>query len=171
MRCAGRPFKQCEGQCYLHDVFSFRVLRLLVHNPRHISCAPKKYSYFIAEQPAPAPHLARPRGCAALRIVLVHVPRVSRSCEHFPDGFDLHLLRCTTPRFNDWYLFQERSHERRLFLKTRDFRGDRLLTTPSKTLARNQGASCRLNLVWRVHTINWLIVSKGHGLGPTGRRG
>jgi len=48
--------------------------------------------YFIAEQPAPAPHLAHPEGCAALRIVLVTVPRVSRSCEHFPDGFDLHLL-------------------------------------------------------------------------------
>ena len=26
------------------------------------------------------------------RIVLVTVPRVSRSCEHFPDGFDHHLL-------------------------------------------------------------------------------
>jgi len=46
----------------------------------------------IAEQPAPAPHLAHPEGCAALRIVLVTVPRVSRSCEHCPDGFDLHLL-------------------------------------------------------------------------------
>ena len=33
-----------------------------------------------------------PEGCAALRIVLVNVPRVSRSCEHFPDGFDLQLL-------------------------------------------------------------------------------
>ena len=31
-------------------------------------------------------------GCVALRIVLVTVPHVSRSCEHFPDGFDLHLL-------------------------------------------------------------------------------
>jgi len=49
--------------------------------------------YFIAEQQAPAPHLAHPGGCAALRIVLVTVPRVSRSCEHFPDGFDLHLLQ------------------------------------------------------------------------------
>ena len=29
--------------------------------------------YFIAEQPAPAPHLAHPEGCAALRIVLVTV--------------------------------------------------------------------------------------------------
>ena len=48
--------------------------------------------YFIAEQPAPAPHLAHPEGCAALRIVLVTVPRVSRSCEQFLDGFDLHLL-------------------------------------------------------------------------------
>ena len=47
--------------------------------------------YFIAEQPAPAPHLAHPEGYAALRIVLVTVPRVSRNCEHCPDGFDLHL--------------------------------------------------------------------------------
>ena len=46
----------------------------------------------IAEQPAPAPHLAHPEGCATLRIVLVPVPRVSRSCEHSLDGFDLHLL-------------------------------------------------------------------------------
>jgi len=43
--------------------------------------------YVIAEQPAPATHFAHPDGCAALRIVLVAVPRVSRSCEHFPDGF------------------------------------------------------------------------------------
>ena len=52
-----------------------------------------RYWYFIAEQPAPALHLAHPEECAALRIVLVTVPRASRSCEHFPDGFDLHLLR------------------------------------------------------------------------------
>ena len=37
-----------------------------------------------AEQPAPAPHLARPAGCAAPRIVLVTVPRGSRSIR--PDG-------------------------------------------------------------------------------------
>ena len=43
----------------------------------------KRGWYSIAEQPAPAPHLAHPEGCAALRIVLVDVPRVSRSCEHF----------------------------------------------------------------------------------------
>ena len=49
--------------------------------------------YFIAEQPAPAPHLAHPEGCAALRTVLVTVPRVSRSCGNFPDEFDLHLQR------------------------------------------------------------------------------
>jgi len=36
--------------------------------------------YFSAEQPAPAPRLAHPEGCDALRIVLVTVPRVSRSC-------------------------------------------------------------------------------------------
>ena len=52
--------------------------------------------YFIAEQPPPAPHLAHPEGCATLRIVLVPVPRVSRSCKHFLDGFDLHLLLCRT---------------------------------------------------------------------------
>ena len=34
--------------------------------------------YFIAEQPAPAPHLAHPEGRSALRLVLVTVPRVSR---------------------------------------------------------------------------------------------
>jgi len=39
--------------------------------------------YLTAVQPAPAPHLAHPEGCAAPRIVLVTVPRVSRSCEHF----------------------------------------------------------------------------------------
>ena len=50
--------------------------------------------YFIAEQPAPAPHLAHPEGCAAQRIVLVTVPRVSRSCDHFPHGFDPHLPPC-----------------------------------------------------------------------------
>ena len=49
--------------------------------------------YCIAEQPAPALHLAHKNECAALRIVLVTVPRVSRSCEHFPDGLDLHLLQ------------------------------------------------------------------------------
>ena len=48
--------------------------------------------YFIAEQPAPAPHLPHLGGCAALGIVLVTVTRVSRSCERFPDEFDLHLL-------------------------------------------------------------------------------
>ena len=31
--------------------------------------------HFIAERAAPAPHLAHPEGCAALRIVLVTVPR------------------------------------------------------------------------------------------------
>ena len=48
---------------------------------------------FIAEQQDPAPHLAHPQGFATLCIVLVTVPRVSRSCEYFPDGFDVHLLR------------------------------------------------------------------------------
>ena len=42
--------------------------------------------YFIAEQPAPAPHLAYPDGFAALRIVLVTVAgrdnHVQRPCPH-----------------------------------------------------------------------------------------
>ena len=48
--------------------------------------------HFSAEHPAPTSYHAHLHGCAALRIVLVTVPHVSRSCEHFPDGFDLHLL-------------------------------------------------------------------------------
>ena len=39
-----------------------------------VSTKRQKDWYFIAEQPAPAPHLAHPEGCAALRIVLVTVP-------------------------------------------------------------------------------------------------
>ena len=53
--------------------------------------------YFIAEQTASAPHNAHPEGCAALCIVLVSVPRVSRSCEHYPDGFDPHFLHLPLP--------------------------------------------------------------------------
>ena len=37
--------------------------------------------------------LAHPEECAALRIVLLTVPRLSRSCEKKSDGFDLHLQR------------------------------------------------------------------------------
>ena len=48
--------------------------------------------YFIAELPVPAPHLTHPEGCAALRIVLITVPHASRSCEHFPDGFNHRLV-------------------------------------------------------------------------------
>ena len=45
--------------------------------------------YVIAAQPAPAPHLAHPEGFAALHMVLITMPRVCRSCEHFPNGLDL----------------------------------------------------------------------------------
>ena len=38
----------------------------------------KRAWYFIAEQPVPAPHLAHPAGCAALRTVLVTVPPLLR---------------------------------------------------------------------------------------------
>ena len=53
----------------------------------------KRLVFFLAEQPAPAPHLAHPEGCSALHIVLITVPRLRRSGEQFPDGFDLRLLR------------------------------------------------------------------------------
>ena len=43
-------------------------------------CKRKRDRCFIAEQPAPAPHLAHPKGCAALRIVLVTVPPASKIC-------------------------------------------------------------------------------------------
>ena len=41
---------------------------------------------FIAEQPAPAPHLAHPEGRAAQRIVLDTVPRDSRSGHLAPNA-------------------------------------------------------------------------------------
>jgi len=66
------------------------VVQLLQRQQRRLEGC--RDSYFIAEQPAPAPHLAHPERCAALFIVLFTVSRVSRSCENFPDGFDLHLL-------------------------------------------------------------------------------
>ena len=53
---------------------------------------PERDWYFIAEQPAPASHLAHSKGCAALRTVLVTVSCVSRSWKHFQDEFDPHLL-------------------------------------------------------------------------------
>ena len=46
---------------------------------QHIHLSEREF--FITEQPAPAPRLAHPEGCAALRIALVTVPRVNRSCE------------------------------------------------------------------------------------------
>ena len=40
----------------------------------------KRLMYFIAEQPAPAPHLAHPEECAALRIVLAAL-RIVQGCD------------------------------------------------------------------------------------------
>ena len=50
----------------------------------------------LPKKPAPAPHLAHPDGRAALRIVLVTVPRVSRSCEHFPVRQQCHTPSLST---------------------------------------------------------------------------
>jgi len=54
---------------------------------------PGEIGILLPNKPAPAPHLAHPERSAALHIVLVSVPRISHSCEHFHDGFDLHLLQ------------------------------------------------------------------------------
>ena len=64
---------------------------LMSEVPLQIKGGPIQRLVLSAEQPAPAPHLEC--ACAALRIVLVTVPRVGRSGEHFPNGFDLRLLR------------------------------------------------------------------------------
>ena len=45
--------------------------------------------YFNAQKSALAPHRARPERRAALRIVLITVPRVNRSYEHFSHRFNL----------------------------------------------------------------------------------
>ena len=54
-------------------------LPLLARGQREI-----RFVFIIAKQPAPAPLM--------LRVVPHTVPRGSRSYEHFPDGFELHLL-------------------------------------------------------------------------------
>ena len=93
------------------------MIRLTV-NPRTAPTAPaspaasgKSDRYSIAEQPAPEPRLAHPEGCAAPRIVIVSVPCASRSCEQFPEGFDLHLLHrpvtALEPRGNNLRTFTE----------------------------------------------------------------
>jgi len=58
----------------------------------------------ITEQSAPAPHIAHPEGCVSLRILLVPVPRVRSSREHFPDGFDLHLQQAPGVVCGGWAL-------------------------------------------------------------------
>ena len=52
-------------------------------------------------------HLAHPGGCAALRIVLVTVPRVSRSYGHFPDEFNLHLLQLSAYTLSNLCTFSQ----------------------------------------------------------------
>ena len=57
-----------------------RPLHSLELHQQTVSCLRSAHTlsrdlYFIAEQPAPAPHLAHPEGCAALRLVLVTLPR------------------------------------------------------------------------------------------------
>ncbi len=66
----------------VHPFFVLLLLACLV--VRRCDPPPRRYCLFIARQPASAPHM--------LRIVPHTVPRVGRSYEHFPDGFELHLL-------------------------------------------------------------------------------
>ena len=49
----------------------FQKFALLRPAGRHNPTPLQRDWYSVAEQPAPAPHLSRPEGCAALRIVLV----------------------------------------------------------------------------------------------------
>ena len=90
---------QCTGRCPLSAApCSLHPAPYTLHpTPYTLHPSPWRDWCFIAEQPAPALHLVHPGGCAALRIVLVTVPRVSRSCEPFPDGFDLQLLQPLHP--------------------------------------------------------------------------
>ena len=82
---------------HLHTVLhTHKAVQTISRRSSRCSSAATPSWYFIAEQSAPAPHLAHPEGCAALRMVLATVPRVSRSCERFSDGFDLHPLRPQT---------------------------------------------------------------------------
>ena len=57
-----------------------------------VDCGVERSWYFIAMQPAPAPHVAHLEGCDALRVELVTVSCVSRLCKNFLHVFDLHLL-------------------------------------------------------------------------------
>ena len=61
---------------------------------------------FVAKQPASAPHMRRN--------VPHTVPRVGRSYEHFPNGFEFHLLP-----FSHYLQVIKRERERRLLLDSR----------------------------------------------------
>ena len=63
------------------------VARRVLHARRHaLLAAPRNEpAERLAKKTASAPHM--------LRIVPQTVPRVGRSYEHFPDGFELHLLQ------------------------------------------------------------------------------
>ena len=54
--------------------------------------------YLIAEEPAPAPYFAHPKGCAALRLVLVLAP-CPPLLRAFSGWIDLLLLRVHNPTF------------------------------------------------------------------------
>ena len=86
-----------QGACWTHSTLRTEI-GPWGYEPRTL----KRDWRFIAEQPAPAPHLANPEGCAALSIVLLTVPRVSRSSKHLSDAFNLDLLHATFRRKGTW---------------------------------------------------------------------
>jgi len=87
-----------NARAFFHTLWTLRETTICFTIKLNIKLlSEREIGSLIAEQPAPAPHLARPEGRAALRMVLVTVPRISRSCELVPDGFDLHLLQLAGP--------------------------------------------------------------------------
>ena len=82
----------------------------------------------LPKKTAPAPHLAHLEGCASLRIMLVTVPCLCCSCEHFPDRFDLNLIQ----------LNRNQTKQVHLVLRRWTYRGEHL--PPSKVSGFRVGA-------------------------------
>ena len=87
-----------------------------------------------------APRTPR-RACCPYAYVLITVLRVSRSCEHFPDGFDLHLLQL------EWdSCFTRAQYEPALRQEARNLRA-RPVSRPSCVWVSS------VNLLWTPHNL------------------
>ena len=93
-----RPAPHCEDASQHYEIASQRdryliaTLRKRVKRRGH---ADRLELYGRTTSASTAPRTLRST-CCPHAYVLVTVPRVSRSCEHFPDGFNLHLLQPRT---------------------------------------------------------------------------